>query len=134
MATALLVSFSLVYDRIAVSELFKEMTFLVAFVTLIPLAFVFQHRYRFDSWVGNLSYPIYICHMLVIDTMRYMIIGKIWALDFHFAISALSVLVSILFAIALNKFIGAPFERLRDRLRNGTASLHSVVGASAAVA
>jgi peptidoglycan/LPS O-acetylase OafA/YrhL len=131
-ATAILVAFSLTYDRLAVPEPYKEMILLVSFVALIPFVFIFQQRYRFDSWIGNLSYPIYICHMLVIECMRYAIIGKIQLLDFHFAISAVSVFVSIVFAIALNVIVGERFEKLRDKFRKGSATRTAV--ASVAVA
>ena len=72
--------------------------------------------------------------MLVIECMRYMIIGKIQLLDFHFAISAMSVIVSILFAIALNMIVGEPFERLRDKFRKGSATKPSGVVALVASA
>ena len=130
--TAVLIAFALVFDRFADSA-FKDEVLLATFVTLLPLAFIFQHRYPLDKWIGNLSYPIYICHWLVIEAVRYMIIGKIWALEFHFAISTMSAFVSILFAVVLNKFIGEPFEKLRGKIKNRSPVINWASRAPAAL-
>ena len=45
------------------------------FAALLPLAFLFQARYRLDKAIGELSYPIYICHALVILFFGWLLDG-----------------------------------------------------------
>src|ERR1035438_7021721 len=46
----------------------SKSTILIGLVlVLLPAMFVFQKQVRFDKQIGELSYPIYICHMLVFD-------------------------------------------------------------------
>ena len=32
----------------------------------LPLIFNFQNNHKWDAWIGKFSYPIYICHFIVI--------------------------------------------------------------------
>jgi len=122
--TAVLIAYALVYDRFA-GAVFKDAMLLATFATLLPLAFMFQHRYPLDKWIGNLSYPIYICHLLVIDAVRCL------PSEFRFATSTLAAFGSILFAVVLNEFIGEPFEKLRGKFKNRGPGIDGVSHAPA---
>lgn len=103
-------------------ESVKRILLFTGFIALLPFAFIFSQRNRIDRLIGELSYPIYIVQMLAIQLVRYLTIGKIDILDFHYMISLNSVIVSILFAILLNKLVGGPVEKLRERFRSDPPS------------
>lgn len=88
---------------------------LMAFVTVVPIAFVFQQQHAFDSWLGNLSYPVYINHWLVIELLKNATTPSDARNSLVFA--CLVAFVSVGLAIALNSVVGSPIERLRNRIR-----------------
>ena len=114
-ATYALIALALVYFLIPLIEPYRALILFAAFVALLPLAFIFQSRNRFDTWIGNLSYPIYIGHLLMTGVaahaLRAMGIGNLRI------ISIASAALSVAFAILLNYGIGTPFEKVRDHIR-----------------
>lgn len=82
----------------------------------MPLTFLFQSKRNWDKWIGDLSYPIYICHILVIYVINFLTekIGIKNIITTSLIIVAASVCLSIL----LNTYIGNPTEALRNKLRN----------------
>lgn len=115
LATYLLIVLSLCYFLIPLSGLYRTLLLFGSFVLLVPLAFVFQSRSRLDAWIGNLSYPIYIGHLLMIGVASQVL--KIFGVGNQRIISAASVVLSIVFAIFLNYAIGSPFERIRGNIK-----------------
>ena len=114
LATYALIFISLVFSFIPVSELFKTNTLFTLFLLLMPLTFIFQSNREWDKWIGNLSYPIYVCHILVINVIT--VFAKLIHFD-KLLICISSVIFSIVFAIFLNKFVGNPIESLRNKFR-----------------
>lgn len=94
----------------------KEYIVLFLAAVCLPFAFLFQQRFRWDGWIGDLSYPLYICHLLVL-----------WLVSFVFSsfgyspqsieASLVTILGSIFFAIVLNAAVARPVEALRRRIR-----------------
>jgi peptidoglycan/LPS O-acetylase OafA/YrhL len=113
--TSFLVAFSLVYFVIPIPDIYKRLFLISIFTCLVPLTFLFQRRYRFDSWVGNLSYPIYIGHLLILWACSYSL-KRAGVVDER-VISIVCVAASIGFAIFLNQYVAAPFEKLRNKVR-----------------
>jgi peptidoglycan/LPS O-acetylase OafA/YrhL len=120
-ATLFLVFVSIIYFLVPVNELYKTLFLFSIFIFLIPLTFIFQNRFAWDKWIGDLSYPIYIGHMLVIWTTTFWLKAKIGVADEHL-IAIACVLLSIMFAIFLNQYIGLPFEALRGKLKTQTSN------------
>jgi len=126
-STYFLVLLTLVFSFIPIKEIQKSIGLFSIFLLLMPLAFIFQSNRKWDKWIGDLSYPIYISHMLVIyvstffiskivPTENLIVMGKSVALD-KIAIGFSAVIFSIGLAILLNKFVGKPIESLRNRFR-----------------
>jgi len=115
-ATGVLIIFSLTYFILPLAEAAKAFLLFAAFILFIPLTFVFQNNYRLDSYIGNLSYPIYISHMLVIWIISYLA----WQLksENQYIFSLICVLATVGFAILLDKYVGLPFENIRKGIRN----------------
>lgn len=114
-STGLLVFITLVYGLVPGSGNVKSALLFAIFLPLLPMAFVFQAGRAWDQWVGDLSYPIYIGHMLMLFLADAVF--KILGLSDKIFISAVVVICSVLFALFLNAVVGHPVELLRNRLR-----------------
>ena len=87
---------------------FKRPAFYLLILVSLPILFaVFQNNKK-DSWIAELSYPVYMVHMLVIGVLTGMIKGV--QSGWHGLIFALA---SIVIAGIVIKFYMPPFERLR---------------------
>lgn len=115
-ATAFLAVFCILYFIIPLGEEFKASLLIVVFVLLLPLTFIYQNKTRIDSRLGELSYPIYIGHILVIWTVTWM--ARRLQFSDVFVITAVSVAGVIIFAMALNRFVAHPVESIRQRLKS----------------
>lgn len=49
----------------------KEYLYLIAFFIALPFVFILTKNWKNDSYIGELSYPIYISHMLVLTLLYY---------------------------------------------------------------
>lgn len=85
------------------------------FALCLPLLFVFQAGRQWDKTVGNLSYPLYIGHMLVISVINQ--IGLTADAANFWLRNSLIVIASLGFAWALERWIAAPVEQRRARIR-----------------
>lgn len=85
----------------------KEYCYFAGIVFSIPILFNYLKGYKFDNQVGELSYPIYICHFLVIlicAELPIFMLRKGWAIA----------IITIAMAYVLNKLIALPVEKLRQ--------------------
>jgi hypothetical protein len=84
------------------------------FVPLLPLTFLFQNQAPWDRKVGELSYPIYVGHMVAVWSLHqwpaYQAASPM-AQSFGAALSAL------LLAVLLNQLIAHRVEGWRDSIR-----------------
>jgi len=114
-STYFLIVVTLVFWLIPVNELIKSFALFAIFIALMPLTFLFQSKRDWDKWIGELSYPIYICHMLVIYVISF-IMGKL-GIENSIAISLVVVAFTICMSVALNAYTGKPVEALRNKYR-----------------
>jgi len=85
----------------------KELfTYGLAIFTL-PYAFVFTKYVTWDRTIGELSYPIYISHWLIIVVLRYYYPQEL--------LPVLSVAVTVAFCFAFNVFFSNRIERYRQK-------------------
>jgi peptidoglycan/LPS O-acetylase OafA/YrhL len=114
--TAVLVVYCMVHFSIGLNHTVRDAMAVLLFAALLPLAFLFQSRHRLDKAIGELSYPIYICHSLVIMFFSWLLND----VEMHqpMLFSALVIAGCIGFSALLNGLIADPVERLRSRLRN----------------
>lgn len=83
-------------------------TYNALIVGAIPFLFILTKDHTFDRWIGELSYPVYICHMLFRSAYSVQLFPE-------FMSEGITVTAySILMAILLNKLIADPVERLRQ--------------------
>lgn len=115
-ATYFLILFSIFYGFIPIDEIYKKTFMLATFILFIPLTFVFQNHHGLDKWIGNLSYPIYIVHLLVLHITGHIFRNKL-GINNEYTLSIACVIFSILLAILLDITIGQPIEKIRKRLK-----------------
>ncbi len=84
---------------------FKEILLFGIMTTGIPILFNFQNN-KIDTQIGELSYPVYIVHMAIL---------MICALSFMPKSAWFVILLTIITAYLLNKFVAAPIEKLRQQ-------------------
>ena len=94
--------------------------YILALIT-IPFLFQFSNASKIDNWIGELSYPIYVSHILVIFILS-PIISK-YELDSY--LGELTVLITIIVSYLLVKMVSDPFEKIRkkrvQRFKDGKA-------------
>lgn len=110
---AAIVALAVLYHYLPGGGSEKRWTFLVLFTLALPAIFRLTRSSRRDRWIGELSYPIYICHLLVFDTIGRLtggrLIGGPWQVPLELA-------AVVLCAWAINTVIEQPVDRLRARL------------------
>jgi peptidoglycan/LPS O-acetylase OafA/YrhL len=85
---------------------YGDQLYLTLIFLSIPLLFNFTKRMKYDRLIGELSYPIYLTHLVVINTVVSTRTG------FH---PDLIVIAStLIFSYILIKFFGEPLERYRQ--------------------
>jgi peptidoglycan/LPS O-acetylase OafA/YrhL len=116
-ATYFLIALTLTYWMIPINFRIKTIALFSIFLVLMPLAFVYQSNRDWDKWIGDLSYPIYICHMFILSIFT---LGANWlGLSFDkIELSIGVVILSIGFSIILKSFIEKPIDNLRNRFRS----------------
>lgn len=129
LGTAALFVYSLLHFSIGMNPTVRDGLAVMLFAALLPLAFLFQSRHRLDKAIGELSYPIYICHTLVIMAFSWLLHDVQQHQPTLFA--ALVIAGCIGFSALLNGLIADPVERLRSRLRTDAGAASSGTAADA---
>lgn len=96
------------YHELPVSEEVKHWGFLVLLVPAVPFIFELSKNSAVDRWIGTLSYPIYIVHMLCFGLVDEWPVDG-WSL-------ALKLATTLIVSGAIVLTIELPGDRLRARL------------------
>jgi len=128
-ATGFLIVTFITYAMIPLEEISKRLLLYGAVGCLVPLTFLFQQKHRFDGWIGDLSYPIYICHALVMWVCMY-ILGHFRIQDER-VLGVASAILSVALAMSLNRAVARPFETVRNKFRSRERSGTKPSGARA---
>lgn len=92
----------------------------------VPLLFEATRRWRWDRYIGELSYPLYISHLLVIWCLAAL------GLDPGDAAGRVTLIVAaIAAAVALQRWVDAPVDRYRQRRLSRPARGAAAVPATA---
>ena len=94
----------------------NTLALIALFILFLPYLFTFQSKNPWDRKVGELSYPIYICHFLVIWTFRF-ILDRL-GIEYNSLIGSLIiVLITVIFSQIINLSIGKFFEKFRTKVK-----------------
>jgi peptidoglycan/LPS O-acetylase OafA/YrhL len=103
-----LVGLAVAYHYIPGGGAEKRWIYIVAFALAVPTIFEFSKASAVDRWIGDLSYPLYIVHLLAFAVVGKFIAGR-WLVPAELA-AALGA------ALILTLAIEHPVDRLRSRL------------------
>jgi peptidoglycan/LPS O-acetylase OafA/YrhL len=90
---------------------FFEIIYFLSMIFSLPILFNFSKNSKFDNMIGELSYPIYISHILVIticSAVSVEILKTGWLLA----------IITIIIAYFLNKIVAVPLEKYRQSRLN----------------
>ncbi|MBO0948727.1 acyltransferase family protein [Fibrella forsythiae] len=77
----------------------------------LPLVFIGSKHNKFDASIGELSYPLYLVHFLVWETLGAWHIGGAY-------INLYTLVIATGLAYGINQLVGQPIEQLRQRIFN----------------
>lgn len=107
LATLAIIALVLVYNYLPGGEVRNWSFYTLLFIAL-PFIFIFSRKRRIDRWIGELSYPVYISHILVFTVCSSHFISS--RVDLALA----TVAGSLLFSIILFKWFIQPIENYRQ--------------------
>jgi peptidoglycan/LPS O-acetylase OafA/YrhL len=114
-ATAFMIFVAVAYFLVPVPQAVKLSVLFGSFIVLVPLTFLFQNFHPLDAWIGNLSYPIYVGHILVFRVLG--IVAERLKITDATTLLVLGTIAVIGFAVLLDRGVAQPFESVRKRLR-----------------
>jgi peptidoglycan/LPS O-acetylase OafA/YrhL len=83
----------------------------------LPFLFRYQARARYDKWIGDLSYPLYIGHLLVLLTIAYLVKKYQFIEPLSLARTFISVAAALAFAVTLKELVADRIEKLRKAVK-----------------
>ena len=117
--TGSIIFYCLIYALLP-GQLIHHLILMAVFVLALPFLFHFQSTFRFDRKIGDLSYPIYISHILVMLPVGLLFDRMSGTQNYRGMDETLAVLsLTLLASLLLNRYVGDRIEGLRDRVRRG---------------
>jgi len=104
------VSFSFLPSKTIYSFSVTGWFYLFVFFMSLPLVFLLTKKWKFDRYIGDLSYPVYISHILII-----LVITKLNISASLGGLGVTSTIASVLFAIVLNELVQKRIEKIRQK-------------------
>lgn len=86
----------------------KQLLFYVLFMLSIPFIFIITKNSNVDKQLGELSYPVYISHVMISQFLQ-----KYIAINPYFG--PLVIALSIIFSLVINRFIISPIDIYRQK-------------------
>ena len=107
------------FQQIPLGDGLKTKALFVVFLLALPLLFLLQSRSKWDRRIGELSYPLYISHVLAYAVAGWLLAR--WRVESSIATTSISLACAFALAWALSWAVGAPVERLRALVRARSA-------------
>lgn len=108
----------LIYQYIPIEESYKKALLLITFPLIVPLIFLVYKNNQKDRFIGELSYPIYISHFLIINIIDLIGYGKFIAKYY----TVITSILTILFCIICYYYILLPLDKFRQKRVNENIS------------
>jgi len=89
--------------------------FYILVVLALPSLFHASQRIRFDSWLGELSYPIYLAHLSVLGIGQVVATALMGRIENRNWFALAMAVATVLLTITYVRWIDAPFEAWRQR-------------------
>jgi peptidoglycan/LPS O-acetylase OafA/YrhL len=108
---AYIILFTLFFKQLPGEQLLK-LVYLVSVFLSIPFLFIYTKKNRLDRKIGDLSYPMYISHILVMNVTD-LLTRKISMLSAYR--SDVVLVLTVILSLLLIKLIGDRFENIRHK-------------------
>ena len=106
-------------------DMWESHRFYALVVVALPSLFLVSRHFAFDRWLGELSYPIYLCHLAVLGIGGAIATTFVGPIEDRGTLSLVLIVATVAIAIAYVHWVDAPFERWRQR-RGTLASRTSI--------
>jgi len=107
-----MVLFTVLFQYIPIETVTKEWIYYIFIAITTPFIFLFTKKSKLDHWIGELTYPVYMCHIVIFVVLGYLYkytgIGPAYS-------GLITLIGSVLFSILLMKFVVDPIENIRQR-------------------
>jgi peptidoglycan/LPS O-acetylase OafA/YrhL len=114
--SALIIAFIFFFPNISADYAFKKGLFYLILASALPFIFYYSKSNKWDRFIGELSYPMYLVWALRIDVVGPIV--KFFNLTSENAIGVLTYGYIILMSILIHLFVEQPFERIRAHFRS----------------
>lgn len=111
--TFLLIALCFLYIFAPGDPVLKGVGIIGVFVLFAPLAFLFQNGAPLDRKIGELSYPIYVGHFLVVTVVKHL--AGTLGIHSTAALILASITASVCFAAALNAVVTSRVDAYRRK-------------------
>lgn len=91
---------------------YKDFIYFFLIFLLVPFIFLTTKDSKIDGYIGELSYPMYICHLFIFWMIVYVKMPAPGGLGIALTVT------TIIFSIFLNEFVAKKVERFRQRRLN----------------
>ena len=108
---AFIAAFTMCYNGLP-EWAYKKECYYLAIIIAIPFLINVQGLMKYDTALGELSYPVYLCHMLVLNMI--VVFNQYFSLLRKIPVNLLTIILSLVLAIMLDRFIARPLERYRQ--------------------
>ena len=116
LSTFFLIFFIVTFFKIPISDNVKDILLFTCFIILLPLIFLFNKKNKWDRNIGELSYPMYICHWPIYITVD--LVSKKFIFYNEKLILLSCVFFSIFLAIILNVLVSKKINSIRNKFRH----------------
>ena len=106
---SLTLAFTLFYSLLPISAVIKPWLYILFVFGSLPFVFISTKTQKFDRYIGELSYPMYLSHTFLLACVMSLKIKPIGSLGITVTI------LTVLLSIALNELIAKRIEKLRQR-------------------
>ncbi len=104
-ALAMLITIIFFFDRIIIPA--KQYMFMAYVFLIIPFVFYRFRNSNIDSYIGELSYPIYISHIFIMTVLL--------SLHISYKTGLLPSIITIVFSVAINELLAKRIEKIRQQ-------------------
>ncbi len=108
LVVTLFLALTYVYYKIPLHFIIKEYLYYSFIFAIIPILFIASKKYKWDNYIGDLSYLLYISHMLVvliITTFKWPVFNQI---------GLLTVVISMAFSLICKHTLLNKIEKIRQ--------------------
>ena len=103
---SVILCFIIFYEFIPVS--YKIFIYFPIFFLSVAFIFHLTKKWKIDSYIGELSYPMYISHLFVLSFINFLKIPEIGGLGLTLAV------LTIVFSVFLNELVAKRIEKFRQ--------------------